>query len=67
MWYEFSTLEDFTTWHSGICAELGIPDGVTLAYTSAFEVNGKWIAVVDKAYAEGLTPTDLRLPEINRL
>lgn len=67
MWYEFQTLEDFNTWHDAICVELGIPDGITLAYTTAFEVEGKWIAVVGDEHADGLTPTELRIPETQRV
>lgn len=67
MWYEFESLDDFTTWHDGICVQLGIPDGVTLAYTTAYEVDGKWIAIVADEYSDGLIPTDLRIPEIIRV
>lgn len=67
MWFEFASLEEFNTWHDALCLELGIPDGVTLAYTHAYEVDGKFIAVVEEQYSEGLTPTDLRIPATERL
>lgn len=65
MWYEFNTLEEFNTWHTGICATLGIPNENTTTYTEAYEVDGKWIAVVHDSEAVGLTTTELRLPPHN--
>lgn len=62
MWYEWDSLESFNSWHTSICSSLGIPDEQTTDYTKAFEVEGKWIAVVHASEADGLTPTDLRLP-----
>ena len=62
MWYEFATLEDFDSWHDALCIELGIPNGLTTAYTQAYEVENKWIAFVEDQYAADLTLTDLRLP-----
>lgn len=69
MWYEWETLEDFNTWHSAKCDELGFPelseDGsvLTSAYTQAYKVSGKVIAYVDQEHAENLTETALRLPK----
>jgi hypothetical protein len=62
MWYEWESLESFNTWHDQICKDLGIPDEHTLTYTLPFSVGDKIIAVVHQTEAEGLTPTDLRLP-----
>ena len=75
-WFEWDSLDEFNTWHENLMLSLGypltpvnqatgIPDETaqkTLTYTIATEVQGKWIAVVENEYAEGLTPTDLRLP-----
>ena len=63
-WYEFETLEDFDNWHVQINAKLGYPNEETQTkeYTQAYEVFGKWISYIDDIYAEGLTPTNLRLP-----
>lgn len=66
MWYEFDSLEAFNSWHDAICASLGIPDESTYAYTTAFEVEGKWIAVVEDQYSDGLDLTELRLPPTER-
>ena len=63
MWYEFNSLEEFNSWHTTICESLGIPDEFTTEYTKAFEVDGKWIAVVHDNEATGLTPTELRVSE----
>jgi hypothetical protein len=79
-WYEWQTIEQFNAWHDALCIELGYPIyGVneatgeidtsaqaTTAYTSAFEVGSKFIAVVEDAYAQDLTPTDLRPIRRNR-
>ena len=62
MWYEWNNLEDFNAWHHPKCVELGIPNGLTTAYTQAYEVETKFIAFVEDEHAEGLTSTDLRLP-----
>jgi hypothetical protein len=73
-WYEWETIEQFNAWHDALCVELAYPIyGVneatgqidtsaqaTTAYTSAFEVGSKFIAVVEDAYAQNLTPTNLR-------
>lgn len=75
-WFEWDSLDEFNTWHENLMLSLGypltpvnqatgIPDETaqkTLTYTIATEVQGKWIAVVENEYAEGLTPTDLRSP-----
>lgn len=66
MWYEFNTIEDFNTWHEALCIELGIPDGLTTAYTQAYEVEGKFIAYVQDQYSQGLQATELRLPVVVR-
>ena len=76
MWYEWNTLTEFNIWHNQLCEQLsypltgvnqstGLPDEnaqKTTAYTNATEVNDKWIAWVDSECADGLTQTDLRLP-----
>ena len=78
MWnfYEWDLLDDFNTWHEAIKTQLGYPliginqgSGLpdenacwTTEYTSTKEVEGKFIALVETEYAEGLTPTDLRVP-----
>jgi hypothetical protein len=62
-WYEWDSLEFFNTWHEAIKVKLGIPDEQTEAYTSAQEVEGRWIAVVEESEAEGLTSTELRPPK----
>lgn len=78
MWYEWDSLELFNQWHDGLCALLGyplvginqgsgLPDSnaqMTTAYTTTVEVQGKFIAIVESQYAEGLTPTDLREPKL---
>lgn len=80
MWFEWDSLELFNTWHDALCASLGYPltgtnqgTGLpdesaqkTTAYTMAHEVEGKIIAWVASDYGEGLTPTNLRVPEIAR-
>lgn len=76
MWYQWDTKVDFDIWHSALCAELGYPlTGVnqatglpdesaakTTEYTKCFEVEGKFIAIVEDQYADGLQATDLRRP-----
>lgn len=76
MWYEWDSQTGFDTWHNALCEQLGYPiTGVnqatglpdenaqkTTAYTNATQVNNKWIAWVDNNYSNGLTQTDLRLP-----
>jgi len=66
MWYEWDSLESFNAWHEVICTSLGIPDQLTTAYTMAYEIEGKFIAFVENDYCEGLKPTDLKLPVVNR-
>lgn len=61
-WYEWDSLELFNVWHETIKIKLGIPDEQTEAYTSAQEVEGRWIAVVEDSDAEGLSITELRPP-----
>jgi hypothetical protein len=77
MWYEWNSLEVFNTWHDTLKESLGyplistnqatgLPDPdaqVTNSYTFPIEVQGKIIAIVEARYAEGLTPTELRLPK----
>ena len=77
MWYEWESLESFNAWHDALCLTLGYPiysinqqtgeidldAQPTVAYTLAYEVDGKWIARVGKDYSEDLIATDLRLPE----
>jgi hypothetical protein len=76
MWYEWDSLEAFNVWHEALKQSLGyplistnqatgLPDPdaqITENYTSAIEVQGKFIALVEENYAEGLTSTALRLP-----
>ena len=76
-WYEWNTREDFDLWHNALCESLGYPligtnqatgepdptAQMTVAYTEAVEVEGKWISSVEDKYAEGLTVTQLRLPK----
>ena len=76
MWYEWNTKEDFDTWHNALCVQLGYPltpvnqltgepdefAQKTVAYTNAFFVENKWIALVEPDYADDLTATNLRLP-----
>jgi hypothetical protein len=66
-WYEWETKEAFDLWHDAINAELGYPnlETNTLAYTQAYEVQGKWISFIDDIHAYGLTVTDLRLVRNN--
>ena len=73
--YQFDSLEDFNVWHNELKKQLnypleninqgtGLPNGTfTDSYTTAIEIDNKWVAVVDEQYAEGLTLTDLRLPK----
>jgi hypothetical protein len=75
-WYEWNTRADFDLWHNALCESLsypligtnqatGEPDPtaqMTTAYTEAVEVQGKWIANVEAEHADGLTITELRLP-----
>ena len=75
MWYEWNTKANFDLWHNALCDELGLPivgtnqatgeldadAQQTVAYTKAFNVSGKWIALVEDEYADGLTATELRL------
>jgi len=76
-WYEWNTREDFDLWHDALCESLGYPiigsnqatgqpdpsAQMTIAYTQAIEVEGKWIATVEAEHADGLIKTDLRLPK----
>lgn len=73
--YKWDSLEDFNTWHNNLKQQLnypleninqatGLPDGTfTDTYTSAIQIDNKWVAVVEDIYAEGLTSTNLRLPK----
>jgi hypothetical protein len=67
MWYEWNNLEDFNTWHDAKCFELGIPNGLTTAYTQAYEVETKFIAFVEDKHSIGLNATELRLPTVVRV
>lgn len=80
MWYEWNTKEDFDNWHNALCVELGYPltpvnqatgepdenAQKTVAYTESHQIENKWIALIEPEYANGLTATDLRLPEQER-
>jgi hypothetical protein len=80
MWFEWDTLEDFEKWHFDLCQKLnypltplnqetGLPDESAqkvIAYTNAYEVEGKIIAWVDESESTGLVQTELRIPEINK-
>ena len=77
MWYEWNTVEDFNTWHDNLCNSFGYPltavnqlTGLpnenaqkVVKYTDVFEVEGKWIAIVEEEYATDLTQTELRRPK----
>lgn len=74
MWYEFNSQTEFDAWHDALCKVLGYPltpinqatgepDELaekTTAYTTALEIEGKYIAFIEDEYAEKLTLTDLR-------
>ena len=76
-WYAWNTRADFDLWHNALCESLGypligtnqatgLPDStaqMTVAYTTAVEVEGKFIASVEAEHAEGLTETALRPPK----
>jgi hypothetical protein len=76
-WYEWNTRADFDLWHDALCQSLGYPiigtnqatgepdptAQMTVAYTQAIEVEGKWIANVEIEHADGLIETNLRLPK----
>lgn len=63
-WYQWNTQTDFNNWHTVLNTQLGYPNEATgtIQYTEAREVEGKWIALVDDEYADGLTLSDLRPP-----
>lgn len=63
-WYQWETEADFNNWHAALNSELGYPNEVTgtIQYTEAREIEGKWIALVDDEYADGLILSDLRPP-----
>lgn len=78
MLYEWNSLEDFNTWHDALCIELGFPligvnlgtgepdeNTITTEYTRPIPVGEKVIAAVEIEYANGLTPTDLKIPKIS--
>lgn len=80
MLYEWNSLEEFNTWHSALCIELGyplvginaltgLPDEsiITTEYTRAIQSGDKWIAEVEEKYANGLTPTMLEIPRIEMM
>jgi hypothetical protein len=73
-WYEWNSEAEFNNWHSEAKIALGLPkmsvdrDGnecepVIDSYTTAKEVDGKWIAMVESSKFDGLTQTDLRPPK----
>jgi hypothetical protein len=77
MWYEWNSKEEFDLWHNNLCANLGYPltpvnqltelpdedaQKVT-AYTQAYKVDNKWIAVVDEEYAQDLQSTNKTLQQ----
>ncbi len=73
-WYEWNTRADFDLWHNALCESLGYPligtnqatgepdptAQMTVAYTQAIEIEGKFIASVEAEHAQGLTETVLR-------
>ena len=75
--YEWPTLSDFDNWHNRLKEQLGYPlfsqnqasgeidesAPLTEDYTIVYEVENKWIALVEDEYADGLTETTLRLFE----
>jgi len=75
-WYQWDTRADFDLWHNALCESLGYPlignnqatgepdpmAQMTVAYTQAIEVEGKFIASVEAVHADGLIETALRLP-----
>jgi len=77
MWYEWNSKEEFDLWHNNLCNSLGYPltpvnqltglvdedaQKVT-AYTQAYKVDNKWIAVVDEEYAQNLQSTNKTLQQ----
>ena len=77
MLYEWNSLEDFNTWHTNLCADLGYPlIGVnahtglpdekitTTEYTRATQCEDKWVAEVEDIYSDGLTQTMLDIPRV---
>lgn len=76
-WYQWNTQADFDLWHNALCESLGYPlignnqatgepdptAQMTVAYTQTVEVEGKFIACVESAHADGLTKTALRPPK----
>jgi len=76
-YYEWNTRADFDLWHNALCESLGYPligtnqatgepdptAQMTIAYTQAIEVEGKFIASVESEHAQGLTVTTLQLPK----
>ena len=71
MWYKWTTLEDFNTWHNNLCVQLGypltpvnqatgLPDETAqkvISYTEAIAVDDGVIAWVDEEYSTGLIET----------
>lgn len=76
-WYEWDDQQAFDVWHQAKIHELNLPQPSvnqatgevdetaqrTVAYTIGHEVEGKIIAIVEDEHAQGLTKTELRLPE----
>ena len=77
MWYEWNSKEEFDLWHNNLCNSLdypltpvnqltGLPNEnaqKVIAYTMAYNIDGKWIAFVEEEYASLLTQTELRLSQ----
>jgi hypothetical protein len=73
MYYIFSNLEEFDTWHNQVKEEIGLPfeDGITTNYTEPIILDdGQVVAFSEELYSEGLTscdyvPKSLEYGEIN--
>ena len=76
-WYQWTSEAEFVAWHDSIKAQLGLPkmskdelgndvEPVIDSYTAAVQVDDKWIARVEDAYASNLIATEVRplKPEI---
>lgn len=75
-WYEWDSWQDFNVWHDAKVEELNLPQPAfnqatgdldpkaqkVLRYTDGREINGKIIAIVEEAHAQGLRVTELRPP-----
>ena len=79
-WVEFNTLDEFQAWNESMNVKYNLPQPSrnqatgeidesaqsTVTYTDSFEVEGKWIAQVEDVDLEGLTITNLSLPQPKR-